>query len=309
MSTEQGKVEIERIELEDNPRKDLGDVDKLAASIKTEGLLQPLVVRHVKEGNKYRYILKAGHRRYEAILRIRKEDPKAFATIPVTLYHGNDDDARFAQLAENIQRKDLNAVELADGIREMTNKGYEVKVVSERVGLSATWVGKLLKVREGCIPAVLKALAKGDLSISASWAFIGLTESEQAKLLEKCLTTKAEETAKGRKGHKAVKRDVDKATKKSLPGKRKLTKLLALVDDKFSGSGVYWRGVAAALAYALGEDEILLAEMEKEAKKCGFSLDGSEPPEAPEPPEAEEDVEETGDEQEDSGDEAETTDA
>lgn len=272
MSTTPGKVDFTRIELADNPRTDLGDIDGLVASIKRLGLLQPLLVRHLKlggvgykmpDGSKVfaRYILKAGFRRYEAVRRIREEDKQAFKEVPVMLYHGNDDDARFAQIAENVQRKDLNPVELADALQEMVNKNYDTKDVAERVGLTPQWVGRLLKVRQNCTNAVIKALTKGEISVAAAYDLVDCTAEKQDKELANYKTTK--ET----KGTKAAKRQTAKgAGKKVAPGKRIVSRLLAVIDEhEFKGD--YWRGVSNALSYTLGEDESLMDEVEKEAQK------------------------------------------
>lgn len=268
MSTAPSKVEFARIELGENPRKDLGDVKGLAHSIKKEGLINPLLVEHRKGSDgKTQYILKAGFRRHAAIELIRGEDKKAFGEVPVMLWKGNEDDARFLQIAENVQRKDLNPVELADALREMTNKGYKDGDVADRVGLSTVWVQKLLKVRESCTSAVLKALAKGEISVAAAYDLIDCTPEKQEKELGKYKDTKS------KKGVKAAKRGAAKgAGKKVSPGKRTLSKLLTIIDEHDAYKGDYWQGVTDALNYTLGADEGLIESVEREAKKHGIDL-------------------------------------
>lgn len=272
MSTVLGKVEFSRIELGENPRKDLGDIEALANSIQKEGLINPLLVEHRKASDgKMRYILKAGFRRYAAIEFIRKGDKKAFAEVPVMLWKGNEDDARFLQIAENVQRKSLNPVELADALREMVNKGYADSEVADRVGLSTPWVQKLLKVREGCTPAVLKALAKGEISVAAAYDLVGCDAATQNRELDKYKDTKA------KKGIKAAKRGAAKgAGKKVAPGKRTLSKLLAIIDvEEHAYKGEYWNGVTDALNYTLGASEDLIEAVESEARKHGIDLDSA----------------------------------
>jgi len=272
------KVEFDRIELGKNPRQDFGDIKSLMGSLKRDGQLQPLIVRQVKGSKPVKYTLDAGGRRYEAIKRLREVDKKAFGEVDVVIREGNDDDARFAAWAENYQRKDLNPVEQASALQEMVNENYPIKDVAERIGISAQWAGKLIKVLT-CTTAVLKALAKGDLTLSAAFDFVGLTESEQARLLAKCLKTKSEANAKGQKGDKAVKHESEEgAGKKRAPGKRKLGKLLNAIEENKLIESDYWRGASAALSYALGEDDCLIDEMEAEAKKRGITGD-EDPPE------------------------------
>ena len=272
------KVEFDRIELGKNSRQDFGDIKSLMGSLKRDGQLQPLIVRQVKGSKPVKYTLDAGGRRYEAIKRLREVDKKAFGEVDVVIREGNDDDARFAAWAENYQRKDLNPVEQASALQEMVNENYPIKDVAERIGISAQWAGKLIKVLT-CTTAVLKALAKGDLTLSAAFDFVGLTESEQARLLAKCLKTKSEANAKGQKGDKAVKHESEEgAGKKRAPGKRKLGKLLNAIEENKLIESDYWRGASAALSYALGEDDCLIDEMEAEAKKRGITGD-EDPPE------------------------------
>lgn len=271
MSTALSKVEFSRIELGENPRKDLGDISSLADSIKSEGLINPVLVEHKKVGGTVHYVLKAGFRRYAAIELIRKEDKKAFNEIPVMLWRGNDDDARFLQIAENVQRKNLNPVELADALREMVNKGYKDGDVAGRVGLSTAWVQKLLKVRECCTPAVLKALTRDEISVAAAYDLVDCSPEKQEKELDKYKDTKS------KKGVKAAKRGAAKgAGKKVAPGKRTLTKLVTMIEDSEAFKGDYWKGVSDALSYTLGSSEELIDTVEAEAKKHGLDLEGSD---------------------------------
>ena len=114
------RVEFSRIEVGvlGNVRFKLRKIPELVEDIRQRGLLENLVVWHKRakrepfklpDGREVwdRYILIAGHRRHEAIRIIREEDPSAFDNVPVTLFEGNEIDARYAMLAENLGRDDL----------------------------------------------------------------------------------------------------------------------------------------------------------------------------------------------------------
>lgn len=290
MSTVQGKVEFDKIEVGviPNTRTELGDVKALAADISRNGLLQPLVLLHQKQvvdkKSVTHYILVSGNRRYAAIKLLREQDKKAFVEVPATLLSGNEDDARFAQIAENIQRKDLNYVEQANAFYEMTNREYSVKDIAERVGVSQTWVNQLLKMRTKCSALVQRALAKGEISLSAAMMLADKDEDKQSKLLNKYKEVQKE------KGTQAAKKATAKATDtKIIPGKRELKKLFKVIEDSTGFKSPYWKGVSDALGYTLGLDATLLDEVKSEAQNLGVTLedagaDQGEPVEDSEPP-------------------------
>ena len=101
-----------------NVRTDIGDLTELTASIKEKGVLQPILVRPVKE----RYEIVVGRRRFEAA-KVAK-----LKTIPTIIREMNNGDAVAASLVENIQRGDLGLEERVDGYKKL------MKLDSERFG-------------------------------------------------------------------------------------------------------------------------------------------------------------------------------
>ena len=97
------------------PRKyfDISALSRLTISIKTQGILQPLVVRPLKN-NKYELV--AGERRYQAAQKANIE------SVPVVIRELTDADAAELALMENLQREDLNPVEETEGILELLSK-------------------------------------------------------------------------------------------------------------------------------------------------------------------------------------------
>ena len=114
----------------DNPRKNIGDVTDLAASIKTNGLLTPLSV--VPNGERYRVI--AGHRRLAACKQA------GIGAVPCFVLHLNPLQQLEAMVTENCQREQLTVLEEADAIQGMLALGATAASVAYRLGRSADYV-------------------------------------------------------------------------------------------------------------------------------------------------------------------------
>ncbi|MDQ2821956.1 MAG: ParB/RepB/Spo0J family partition protein, partial [Pseudomonadota bacterium] len=95
-------------------RMDEGALNELAASIKTQGIMQPALVRPVdSDGNTQRYEIIAGERRFRAA------QIAGLEVIPVLVREVDDQSAAAMALIENIQREDLNPLEEAQGIARL----------------------------------------------------------------------------------------------------------------------------------------------------------------------------------------------
>lgn len=114
----------------DNPRKNIGDVTDLAASIKTNGLLTPLSV--VPNGSRYRVI--AGHRRLMAC----KQAGIGF--VPCFVLQLDPLQQLEAMVTENCQREQLTVLEEADAIQGMLDLGATTASVAHRLGRSGDYV-------------------------------------------------------------------------------------------------------------------------------------------------------------------------
>lgn len=271
----------------DNHRTDMGDLAGLADSIVKDGLLQPLVVLHKHYGGRgflrpdgsvtySRHILVSGHRRHAAITIIRKKRAGSFEKVPVVLFRGNETDAKLAQLAENIERKSMNPVELADSFRGLINVGLNQAAICKHTRLSTSYVSVLLSIREKCCTAVLAALARGEITIDTAKDLSTLDEGAQVRQLEKHLGVKKE------KGKAEAKRQTKKDTGKKVRPSLKETTLLvgrafaAITDKKLCAdneSRAFWRGALTAVDYLSGDNEelpeladIWIKKAEEEAK-------------------------------------------
>jgi ParB family chromosome partitioning protein len=134
-----------------NPRKDFRDEElaELAESIRSKGLVQPIIVRPVAGG----YEIVAGERRWRAAQKA------GLHTVPVIARDLNDKEVLELAIIENVQRTDLNAIEEATGYRDLIERfSYSQEALSEIIGKSRSHVAntlRLLKLPEG-VQAMVK---------------------------------------------------------------------------------------------------------------------------------------------------------
>ncbi|MCL2024799.1 MAG: ParB/RepB/Spo0J family partition protein [Coriobacteriia bacterium] len=179
-STDDLSVEL----IEPNPKQPRSDFDEekleeLAASIKTHGLLQPIVVRPL--GDTYQII--AGERRWRACKAAGLE------TVPVRILTKDDRETAELALIENLQRDDLNPIEAAYGYQSLI-VSYDLTQAdaADRIGISRTAVTNALRLLD--LPEVIQEMVfKGTLSAGAARALMGVRGSEaRIELAEKAVT-------------------------------------------------------------------------------------------------------------------------
>jgi ParB family chromosome partitioning protein len=157
---------------------DADSIKELADSIRVNGIVQPPVVRRLPSG---RYQLITGERRTRAAMMA------GLARIPVVLVDASDRKAAEMGLVENIQRKDLNAIEEAEGYRLLKEKfGITQEDVAERVGKSRPAVANSLRLLE--LPDEVKQLlARGLLSTGHAKVILSVEgERDRTLLAREC---------------------------------------------------------------------------------------------------------------------------
>lgn len=152
-----------------NPRRDLGDLDGLAASITAVGIVEPLIVE--PEAGNASWPLLAGHRRLAAAkLAGLTEVPciiQATAATPTRRLE--------VALVENLQRADLAPLDEADGYATLVGLGLSQRRIAERVGCSQSHVSKRLDLL--ALPKPIQArVAKGTLPLAAAAALVKLKD-------------------------------------------------------------------------------------------------------------------------------------
>jgi len=175
-----------------NPRKifDEQSLDELAVDIKAQNVLSPLLVRpnvppmfkddpHGAAGHEIVF----GHRRYRAALRA------GLTVLPCMVRAMSDDEARRAQISENLQRKDVHPLEEAEGFQQLIDSDHQTAdAIAATFGKSRSYVYGRLKLLEAC-PAVRDACLAGDIGSETALLFARRPAALQVKALEKLQST------------------------------------------------------------------------------------------------------------------------
>ena len=173
---------------QDQPRRVFNDdaIEELAASIKTRGLLQPILVRPLGKDS---YEIVAGERRWRAAQRAKLHEA------PVLIRDLSDEEAAEIALIENVQRVDLNPMEEAEAYKRLCDTYKRTQdQIAKAVGKSRSHVAnimRLLTLPEGARGAVLD----GSLSMGHARALIGADDPDGlcAKVLKEGLSVRQTE--------------------------------------------------------------------------------------------------------------------
>lgn len=134
------EVPLDRIQVNPHqPRKafDQDELSAMSATVKSHGILQPLVVRQV--GDQYQIV--AGERRYRAA------QQAGLAAVPVRIVDFNDQEVVEAALIENIHRTDLNPIEKAQGFKDYLDRfNLNHEQLAQRLGLARSTITNLVNL-------------------------------------------------------------------------------------------------------------------------------------------------------------------
>lgn len=156
----------------DQPRRifDPEEIERLAGSIQRHGVLQPVVVRRAGD----RYELVVGERRWRATQAAGRE------TIPAVVADVADADRLELALVENVQRQDLNAIELALAFRAMADAGATQEEVGSRVGLDRSSVANHLRLLD-LSRDLQQDVEGGKLSVGHAKALLQVSNPERRR--------------------------------------------------------------------------------------------------------------------------------
>jgi ParB family chromosome partitioning protein len=156
-----------------NPRRDFREEElgELADSIRSKGLVQPIIVRPDPDDEAALEIV-AGERRWRAAQRA------GLHTVPVIVRSLSDKEVLELAIIENVQRADLNAIEEATGYRDLIERfGYSQEQVSEIIGKSRSHVTNTLRLLK-LPPAVQGLVQAGSLTAGHARALVGREDAE-----------------------------------------------------------------------------------------------------------------------------------
>lgn len=165
-----------------NPRRtfDEAALEELAASLKNQGVLQPILVRKDSRGG-FRII--AGERRWRAAQRAGLKE------IPALVKEASDAEAYELALVENIQRADLSPLEEAEAYRRLVEeRRLTQEQIADRVGKDRSTVANALRLL--ALPNEVKQLlAEGDLDMGHARALLGLSKGAETVSLARAVVT------------------------------------------------------------------------------------------------------------------------
>lgn len=151
-------------------RMDEGALYELAESIKSQGVMQPILVRPLTGG---RYEIIAGERRFRAA------SLAGLDSLPVLVKDVPDESAAIMALIENIQREDLNPLEEAQGLQRLTQEfGLTHEEAAKAVGRSRSAASNLLRLLALAEP-VQQMLSAGDIDMGHARALLALDKANQ----------------------------------------------------------------------------------------------------------------------------------
>lgn len=220
-----------------NPRKEFRDEElaELAESIRTKGIVQPIIARPSRQfAGEFEIV--AGERRWRAAQKA------GLHSVPVIVRELNDREVLELAIIENVQRQDLNAIEEASGYRELVERfDYSQEQLSEIIGKSRSHVANTLRLLR--LPDGVQSLVQsGQLTAGHARALIGRGDAEllaQRIIADNLNVREVEALVQGRQddtpaGSTRRMRDKDPDTKAF---EKELADLLGLKVEIKRGSG------------------------------------------------------------------------
>jgi len=176
-------LELPVAEIAPNPeqprrRFDPRALKTLADSIRRHGVLQPVVVRHAPPGAAARFELIVGERRWRAAKQAGRR------SLPATIQQTTPDALLELALVENVQRADLNALELAHAFRALAEAGWTQEQMGRRLGLARSSVANHLRLLE-LSRELQEDVETGALSPGHAKALLSLTAPAQRRQLRR----------------------------------------------------------------------------------------------------------------------------
>ena len=159
------------------PRKTFNEekIEELAASIKEHGIIQPIVVRKHKMG----YEIVAGERRWRAAMKAE------LSMVPCLVRELDDEQNMLIAIIENMQREDLNPIEEAEGLYQMTETfGMTQEQISKSVGKSRPYITNSMRLLK--LPEYIKeSISDGTFTAGHGRALVTVYDEEKRERLWK----------------------------------------------------------------------------------------------------------------------------
>lgn len=175
-------IKLDRIvpsELNYRKKVDKQGLDDLTESVKQKGVIQPIIVRPVKDNGHFEIV--AGYRRYQAATNA------GLATIPALIGSFDDESALEVAMTENSQREDVNPMDEALGFKRMLDAGTDMETIAARIGRPVAYVLGRVKLLGLCKEA-RQAVADGKVSLGHAQVLLRLRSKDEQKDLLRAIT-------------------------------------------------------------------------------------------------------------------------
>jgi ParB family chromosome partitioning protein len=168
-------IPMDRIDVLNTRERNQQTFAEIVDSIQAIGLKKPITVttRSGADGAE-RYLLVCGEGRFKAYRTLGE------TTIPALIVDASDEDSFIISLVENIARRQHSPLELLAGITDLQKKGYSIKLIAQKTGLSGQYVQDILAMVAQGEERLLAAVQKGTVSISAARAIAGAGDDDKA---------------------------------------------------------------------------------------------------------------------------------
>ena len=190
-------------------RMDEGALNELAESIRTQGIMQPILVRALSGNQKGKFEIIAGERRFRAA------QIAGLTEVPVLVRDVADENAAVMALIENIQREDLNPLEEAQGVRRLLDEfGLTHEQAAQAIGRSRSATSNLLRLLNLSDPVQTMLLA-GDIDMGHARALLAIDAAQQIMLANEIITKRLSVRDAEKLVGKAIRERDEPAIKKS----------------------------------------------------------------------------------------------
>lgn len=176
-------AEVAIADIEPNPLQPRSEFDEdalaeLSESISQLGVIQPITLKRRADG---RYTIISGERRWRA------SQMAGLERLPAYIREVDDEDLHAMALVENIQRQDLNAIEIALGMQRLVEEcGLTQEAMAQKVGKKRSTVSNYMRLLT--LPSEVQlALKEGVISMGHAKAIAGLDHDLQLKALKRCI--------------------------------------------------------------------------------------------------------------------------
>lgn len=207
-------------------RMDEGALNELAESIRTQGIMQPILVRELTGADAGKYEIIAGERRFRAA------QLAGLKEVPVLVREVADENAAIMALIENIQREDLNPLEEAQGVRRLLDEfGLTHEQAAQAIGRSRSATSNLLRLLNLAAPVQTMLLA-GDIDMGHARSLLAVDAATQIQLANLIIAKRLSVREAEKLVAKTVKDAETSPTKKKSAGaSRDVTRLEEALSD------------------------------------------------------------------------------